>query len=151
MAVLVLQRLAGLAVEPRYSELAQRSLGAMQPLLARHPLGFGQWLVALDYALSQPFEIAIVGSPDDEATRALLGAATCGFRPHQVLACGTAGEAAPAVPLLADRHLVNGKPAAYVCRGFTCQAPVTEAEGLRVLLERRSSCVASSSESLGSP
>jgi hypothetical protein len=36
------------------------------------------------------------------------------------------GPAAPAVPLLADRGLVDGKPAAYVCRDFICQASVTD-------------------------
>jgi uncharacterized protein YyaL (SSP411 family) len=40
------------------------------------------------------------------------------------------------VPLLADRDLVDGKPAAYVCRDFVCQEPVTEAEGLRTLLKQ---------------
>lgn len=43
MAAFVLLRLAGLAVEPRYAELARCSLGPMQPLLALYPLGFGQW------------------------------------------------------------------------------------------------------------
>jgi uncharacterized protein YyaL (SSP411 family) len=93
--------------------------------------------VALDYALSRPFEIAIVGPPGDERTRALLGAATSGFRPHQVVAYGPAGTAAPAVPLLADRDLVDGQPAAYVCRDFACQAPVTELTALRAQLEQR--------------
>jgi len=36
-----------------------------------------------------------------------------------------------AVPLLEDRTLVDGQPTADVCRDFACQAPVTEAEGLR--------------------
>ena len=72
MAALVLLRLAGLAVEPRYLELAQTALGPMQPLLARHPLGFGQWLIALDYALAHPREITIVGDAEATDTRAML-------------------------------------------------------------------------------
>ena len=48
MATLVLSRLAELAVEPRYLELAQGALGPMQEMLARYPLGFAQWLIALD-------------------------------------------------------------------------------------------------------
>jgi uncharacterized protein YyaL (SSP411 family) len=39
-----------------------------------------------------------------------------------------------AVPLLLDRGLVKVSAAAYVCRNFTCQAPVTEAEELQGLL-----------------
>jgi uncharacterized protein YyaL (SSP411 family) len=43
---------------------------------------------------------------------------------------------ADAIPLLADRPLVSGGPAAYVCRGFTCQAPVTTPAAVRETLLR---------------
>jgi uncharacterized protein YyaL (SSP411 family) len=37
---------------------------------------------------------------------------------------------AAGVPLLADRPLVDGAPAAYVCRGMVCDRPVTSADEL---------------------
>jgi uncharacterized protein YyaL (SSP411 family) len=40
----------------------------------------------------------------------------------------------PGVPLLRDRPLVDGSAAAYVCRGFVCERPVTDADALRRLL-----------------
>ena len=33
-------------------------------------------------------------------------------------------------PLLADRPLVQGEPAAYVCRNFTCDTPTTDPDRL---------------------
>jgi hypothetical protein len=138
MAVYVLLRLAGLAVEPRYVELAQRSLVQMQSMLARHPLAFGQWLIALSYALAHPREIAIVGDPEAMDTRALLEACREGYRPHQVVALGAPDDGSSAVPLLQDRHQRDGRATAYVCVDFVCYPPVTDVEALRELLTPRS-------------
>jgi uncharacterized protein len=141
MAATALLKLAGLTFEPRYVEIAEESLRGVASFLGRYPLGFGQWLVSLDYALSQPREIAIVGEPGAPDTLALLETATAGFRPHQVVAVGVPGQEAAAVPLLAGRPAVDGpsgegkQAAAYVCREFACQAPVTEPDALRALLD----------------
>ncbi|HIQ02525.1 MAG TPA: thioredoxin domain-containing protein [Anaerolineales bacterium] len=132
MATLVLTRLAGLAVEMDYAERARVALGPMQPLLARYPLGFGQWLSALDQALAPPREIAIVGDPAATDTRALLAVCFEGYRPHQVVAAGLTDE----VPLLAGRPPVKGRATAYVCTGSTCHPPVTDPEPLRELLTK---------------
>ena len=43
---------------------------------------------------------------------------------------------APGEPLLADRPLVDGKAAAYVCRGFVCDRPVTDTDALSQALSR---------------
>ncbi|WP_130782973.1 hypothetical protein, partial [Cellulomonas biazotea] len=43
-------------------------------------------------------------------------------------ASGPSGSAV--LPLLADRPLVGGRPAAYVCRGFVCDLPTTDAAAL---------------------
>jgi uncharacterized protein YyaL (SSP411 family) len=104
-------------------------------MMSQYPLGFGQWLQALAYALSQPQEIAIVGDPDSADTQALLNVVRDGYRPFQVVALGAPSRQGAQVPLLQDRGLVDGQPAAYVCRDFACQAPVTEPEALQALEE----------------
>jgi uncharacterized protein YyaL (SSP411 family) len=40
------------------------------------------------------------------------------------------------MPLLADRGLVDGQPAAYVCRGFVCDLPVTTVADLEAALNQ---------------
>ncbi len=135
MAATVLLRLAGLAVVPRYAELARHNLGQMQSLLAQYPLGFGQWLIALEYALAHPREIAIVGDPGAADTGALLEVCAAGYRPHQAVAVGAPDTEAAALPLLQNRSQINDRATAYVCVDFTCRPPVTDPAALRQLLK----------------
>jgi uncharacterized protein YyaL (SSP411 family) len=133
MAVTALLKLAGFTNELRYVDIAHLVLAQMQPMMSQYPLGFGQWLQALAYVLSQPLEIAIVGDPDSPDTQALLSVVRNGYRPFKVVALGaprSEGAQVPAVTLLQDRGLLDGQAAAYVCRNLACQAPVTEPEAL---------------------
>lgn len=130
MAAFVLLQLAGLSGDIGLAEEARRSLGEVQMMAARYPLAFGMWLIALDYALADPWEIAVVGNPEAEDTRVLLEALS-GYRPHQVLAVGLPGTP---VPLLADRPMLEGRATAYLCRGGVCREPVTDPVRLRAIL-----------------
>jgi uncharacterized protein YyaL (SSP411 family) len=106
-------------------ELERQAVGVFRfvaPLLPRAPSAFGHALNALDLHFSPPREIAIVGPPDSEVARAALAP----FDPNAVVAFGPSDE----VPLLAGKDLVDGRPAVYVCEGFACQAPVTDALAL---------------------
>ena len=135
MATTVLLKLAGLTNEVRYVDIAHEALAQMQPMMSQYPLGFGQWLQAMSYVLSKPREIAIVGKPDSADTQSLLHVIRDGYQPFQVVALGAPGAQPPAVPLLQGRGLVEGQAAAYVCRNFTCQAPVKGVGALRAKLE----------------
>jgi uncharacterized protein YyaL (SSP411 family) len=139
IAVTALLKLAGFTNDLRYVDIAHQALVQMQPIMSQYPLGFGQWLQALSYALSQPREIAIIGDPEAADTQALLNVVRGGYRPFQVVALGGPSAHTSDVPLLRNRGLVEGqgehaRPAAYVCRAFACQAPVTSPLALEQLL-----------------
>jgi uncharacterized protein YyaL (SSP411 family) len=135
MAVTTLLKLAGFTDDLRYVDQAHQALSEMQPMMSQYPLGFGQWLQALAYALSKPREIAIVGEPESTDAQALLNVVRDGYRPFQVVALGAPNVQPASVPLLQHRGLVEGQAAAYVCRDSACQAPVADPEGLQSLLE----------------
>ena len=54
--------------------------------------------------------------------------------PGAVLALGDGSAENGTIPLLAGRGLVDGAPAAYVCRDFTCRLPVTSPDELGQVL-----------------
>jgi len=134
MAALVLLRLAAWTGEGRYREAAERAIRTVAQLAGRHPTAFAQWLSAMDLALADTLEIAVVGRSDDPAARSLLAPATTRYAPNRVLALSP-DPGASVIPLLHGRTAVDGRPTAYVCRRFTCRLPVTDPEALRGQLE----------------
>ena len=132
-----LLRLARLTGESAYEDQALGVLGVVAPIVARHPLGFGHALQALDFQLARVHEVAVVG--EGPARDALAAVVRGSYRPHLVLAGGPGDDAPGAgartsVPLLSDRPLVQDRAAAYVCEGFVCQAPVTDPDALEAAL-----------------
>jgi hypothetical protein len=112
------------------TEMENRAVGVFRlarPLVERAPTAVGHLLCALNLHFSPPREVAVLGGSEE-----LRRAALEGFQPSTVFAF--AEEPTDAVPLLAGKGLVDGKPAAYVCERFACQAPVTSPEELRAAL-----------------
>ncbi|MGW4564503.1 thioredoxin domain-containing protein [Streptomyces sp. NPDC004561] len=121
--------------EPHRSA-AERALGVVKTLGPRVPRFIGWGLAAAEALLDGPREVAVVGpSLTDEGTTALHRTALLGTAPGAVVAVGT--PESDEFPLLADRPLVSGEPAAYVCRNFTCDAPTTDPDRLRSALNGR--------------
>jgi len=135
-AASVLVRLAGLTGRTDFIDLADRAIRVVRSDLARFPRGFGTALSVTHQLTACRREIAIVGGPEDPRTVALVQVARRLAGPAAVIACSDpANAAAPtAVPLLADRPLVGGAPAAYVCENFHCLAPVTTPQALADML-----------------
>ncbi|MCC7261207.1 MAG: thioredoxin domain-containing protein [Candidatus Latescibacteria bacterium] len=133
LGALVLLRLGELSGQSGFRDQAERILQLFGGQMRQLPGASAQLLCALDFFLSGPCQIAVVG-PDAES---LLDVARGVFLPAKVLvgvAVGDDPEAAAAeLPLLAGKTAVGG-PAAYVCRNFTCAPPVGEREALRALL-----------------
>ncbi|MGI8731641.1 MAG: thioredoxin domain-containing protein [Solirubrobacteraceae bacterium] len=124
-----LLRLAALTGQQRYERHALDALLLLAEIAPRHPQGFGHVLQALDFALAEVHQVALVGTDTSAMQRVVRGA----FRPHIVLAGGD-GSDAGGIALLQERTPLHGLAAAYVCEGFSCRRPVTEADNLAALL-----------------
>jgi uncharacterized protein len=123
MLAYVLLRLARIYGDDELEHDAVGVLRLAAPTAARAPSAFGHLLCALDLHLALPRELAVIGPATSEVARAALAP----FEPNTVVAFGPADD----VPLLAGKGYVDGRPAVYVCEGFACRAPVTDAEEVR--------------------
>ena len=133
VAAMVLAKLGAYTGNTGYSDAAESALASMRSQMSRAPLGFASWLSALDFVLSEPSELAIVGVDP----RPMLRVVSSAYRPNLVVAAKV-GDVESSVPLLADRDAVDGAATAYLCRHFACELPVTSVDGLAALLHARS-------------
>ncbi len=132
----VLLRLAVFTGKSDYSAKAAVPLRSLHQAMSQSPGGTGHWLSALDFYVSPPKEIAVIGPRDDPATQALLDTVFHRFLPNKVVMgvepplSPTVGNSGSDIPLLAGRGMVGGLPSAYVCQNYACQLPVTDPAGL---------------------
>ncbi|GAB3876262.1 thioredoxin domain-containing protein [Terrabacter terrigena] len=120
--------------DPGALDAGARATAAGLGLAVREPR-FGGWSLAVAEALvAGPLQVAVVGSGAgadalEQAARRSPGAGLVVVRgePDQ-----------PGAPLLADRPLVDGGAAAYVCRGMVCDLPVTDPAALEARLRSTS-------------
>jgi uncharacterized protein YyaL (SSP411 family) len=138
-ATLVLLKLAKLTDKEHFKQIAVKSLESMQESMRQHPLGFSNWLCALDFYLSTPKEIVIIGPRDDKATVELLQTLYSIWLPNKVVVAYDPADPSlvSELKLFEDRQMIGNKPTVYVCEQYTCQTPVTAPVSLRAQLRSK--------------
>ena len=148
----LLLRLAVITGNQEYAIKAATPMRALHDLLSGAPAGTGHWLAALDFYVSTPKEIVVIGPREEPATQSLIDVVFGRFLPNKVVVGydpsdkedppvappyqgGVGGvPRLPDLPLLKDRGMIDGKPTVYVCQNYACQLPVTEPEALAAQL-----------------
>ena len=126
-AASALLRLAILTGDSDYREKAEASLRSASALMQRFPTAAGHWLGALDFFLSRPKEVVIVGARGDDATEQLVREVYREYVPNRVFVGvdprSWRNDAGGMIPLLEGREMVSGRPTAYVCENYVCRLP----------------------------
>ena len=137
VAAQALLKLFLLTQEQEYQRCAVAILRSVRQAVAKYPSAFGYALCGLDFYLSEPKEIAIIGNPDSHEVRLFVEEIYSRYLPNKVVAARAAEDeaSAQAIRLLAARPMVEGKATAYVCRNYACLAPATTVEELATRLE----------------
>ncbi|MCA9244912.1 MAG: thioredoxin domain-containing protein, partial [Phycisphaerales bacterium] len=133
-----LLRLSTMTGDTHLREVADRLVDAIGPEALNAPGASERFLQGVEFARVGPTEIALIGDPAAPGAQALVSAARSVWTPNRVIMLLDPGkpDAAPKSPLLEARTLVAGAPAAYICRNYSCQRPVTTADDLIAQLRR---------------
>jgi hypothetical protein len=128
VAAMNLIRLSRILDRADFESSARRVISSFQEMLDRHPVAMPEMLSAADALLSDPFQIVIAThNPADDP---LLRIAQTAYQPRRILLLGGESELAQQVPELRAMDLIGGHSAAYVCRSFACELPITEPKAL---------------------
>ena len=111
----------------RYAAAAEATVAGAAVVLDRAPRSGGHWLAVAEAAVRGPIQIAVAC---DSADSALLAVARAVAPGGAVVLGGPTGS----TELLRERPRIGDADAAYVCRGRTCDLPVTTAEDLAATL-----------------
>lgn len=132
VAALVLQKLALLTGDNQFQQFALTIMRMTSQTITRYPSGFGYLLCALDFYFDDVKELAIVGDRDSHEVKLFIEEIYSRFLPNKVVALSLneADSISSMIKLLEGKSTIEGKPAVYVCRNFTCLAPVTEPQEL---------------------
>lgn len=136
-ATSVLFRLALLTGDEHFHQIALESIRSTAGFRQRNPLGFANWLCALDFHLSTPEEIVIIGPRKSPVTSDLLRVLNAKWLPNKVMVACDPDDTMPLreLNLIGDKKMVNDQPTVYLCKGFTCKPPVTDPDSLAKLLQ----------------
>ncbi|MEM8713261.1 MAG: thioredoxin domain-containing protein, partial [Planctomycetota bacterium] len=132
-------RLSRLVGEASYEARAIETLRAFSGLLGRSAQSHTQLLAAVDFVEGGGREIVIVGDPAHDEVKAMLKLLSQRFAPNDVVVFKPSTDRGAAIskliPYTSEQAALESGAAAYVCRDFTCKAPVATARELRDLLQ----------------
>jgi uncharacterized protein YyaL (SSP411 family) len=126
--------LAALTARSAHFEQAGRYLRKMRAEMLRNPFAYGHLWLAADGWIDGAAEVTLVASPAQAGT--FLETVNSTYAP--TVSISLQDPSRPTAALLLEamkgRSQVNGKPAAYLCRNFACQPPITDAAELKSAL-----------------
>ena len=128
MCSLLLIRLHYYYGNKKYREIVEASMDKAGTYINQYPHAHSTALFVQNYLSPGPKEIVLVAETKDEALRDIVKQA---YLPCKILACSSTKMA---LPILEGKKKVDGKPAVYICKNYTCKEPITDEQVLRETL-----------------
>ncbi|MEF2967311.1 thioredoxin domain-containing protein [Paenibacillus sp. M1] len=140
IALMNLVKLSRLTDDERLAELADKQIRAFAGAVGQYPPGYAMFLIGLELFFAPSREIVIAGDLEAKATREMIEAVHTSFTPESILVVlnnepGDREIIHKLIPASQDKGTLDGKPTAYVCQNFSCQAPTHNIETLNALIQ----------------
>ncbi|GEK57183.1 hypothetical protein CHL76_02475 [Marinococcus halophilus] len=133
VAAVQLMRLARLSGKMEFERIAEKTWEAFSASIEQAPTAFGHLMQGLVLFHGDRKEVVIRPAQDDEAFRVKTYIQRA-FHPEVTsLVAELETDLSRAAPFAEDYPVQNGKTTIYVCRDFSCHAPVHSTESMKYL------------------
>jgi uncharacterized protein len=140
IGVLNLLTLGHLTAEAELFERAERTLKMFGPRIGQVARAVPMMMAALATYHASVAQVVVVGPRNDPGTADLMRELASKYDPFAVVLPVEPGarqaELARMLPFISGMDMRDGRATAYVCHGFTCTEPATDASGLAERLSR---------------
>lgn len=128
ISVLNFLRLSRLTGRYDFEDKANQILKAFGRKIQEYPEGCSSSLTAFLYSKSKGEEIVIVSDKNTESAKEMINAINEKFRPFTsiIFYSDECKGIEKTIPFISNYKVIEGKPTAYVCKNFSCKAPITD-------------------------
>jgi uncharacterized protein len=135
VALFNLLRLAQMTDRQEFRDSAEKLLSAFSPHISTAAVALPYMLAACEFRLGEPRQVILVGEDIAPLARALHQR----YVPNKIVLAVNSPEARQRlstwIPAIEGMREVDNRAAAYVCRNYTCQLPVTGVDEFLQLLQ----------------
>jgi len=139
VAAFNLLRLGRLTGNALLEEKADALLQTFASQADAYPAAHTQLLQALDFMIGPAQEVVIAGDPSEGTAQTMVELIHRNFFPNQVVLFvpedETRSRLCALAPFVQNMSRIEGKTTAYVCRGYACQAPLTDPKEMEKALK----------------
>ena len=126
VAALNLLRLWQFTGHEKYKDIATKTLQAFGGTLKESPRAMPYMLAALDFSLTAPRQVVIVGKDGAPDTNALLKVLHNHYSPVKVVMLGGQTGLSKASSYMRDMRPLDGKATVYLCENHVCKKPTND-------------------------
>jgi len=136
VVLLDLIKLAKITGRNDFNEIIDKLVETFATMVKKYPSAYTFFLSSLSFALTQSFEIFIVGKRDELGE--VLKVINSKFLPNKVILFKPSDEESDITtisPFTSEYKEINGKTTIYICTNYECKKPVNDIKELSDLLE----------------
>ncbi len=111
-----------------YQNAAEKLEHGFSGLISEYPAAHTMMLASLNFNMSSPIEIVIVGDPDMQDTQDMINTVSGLYIPNKVILFKpiNGSKLSELAPFTQYYKAIDNSATAYVCRNFSCKLPTTD-------------------------